>query len=136
MPPVTEAAPQPSLKEMLQQITGTPDKLENPFELAELLRMSGDLRAAAKYYQVALARQQGNTPQAARRRAWMLFQAACCLRNSDPKGAKRLYQQLLDEYPQSPWSVPAQTLLDLVDWYDAEQPWELIRQCMGVDTDN
>src|SRR5210317_1073828 len=30
-----------SLKEMLQQMSGTPDKLEKPFELAELLRRSG-----------------------------------------------------------------------------------------------
>jgi hypothetical protein len=129
---VAAAAPEPqyNLKDMLQQMSGKQDTIENPFELAEVLRSSGHLKQAADYYQVALGRAQANTPRGARRRAWMLFQMGCCLRTSDPAGSKRFYQQLLDEYPNSPWSESAQSLLALVSWYDAEKPVELIGQCM------
>jgi outer membrane protein assembly factor BamD (BamD/ComL family) len=57
-----------------------------------------------------------------------LFQIGNCLRNDDLPAAAKTYQQLLTEYPNSPWADLAKARRDLIAWYLKDNPVKLIAE--------
>ena len=122
--PVTDQTLQ-MLKSMLQH----PERLHNPFELGEVLFLSGHLKDAAICYQEALSRSPASAGDKAgptRNRAWILFQIGNCLRDDDLPTAMKMYKQLIAEYPDSPWVDLAKAWSKLIDWYQKDNPRVLI----------
>ena len=113
---------------MLENISQHPEKLDNPFELAEVLFLSGHLNQALVCYREALKRNNPDDAQSAQERAWILFQIANCLRNVDRPMAMKTYRQLIAEYPDSPWTDLAKAQDKLVDWFDKDKPAALITE--------
>ena len=102
--------------EILKDMSQHPEKIENPFELAEILFNAGCLNEAAICYQQALLRmtnQSQNDPD----KAWILFQIGNCLRNSDLQKALESYRKLVDEFPDSQWSEMAKAQCTLINWF-------------------
>ena len=114
--------------QMLDGLSQHPDQAENPFELAEILFLSGNTKAAAKFYQQALSRKSNDDIRLAQDRAWILFQLGNCLREDDPPTAKEMYKQLITEHPDSPWTDLAKAQHELVDWYQTDKPRVLMRE--------
>ncbi|MHC4150032.1 MAG: hypothetical protein ACYSR5_11165, partial [Planctomycetota bacterium] len=73
----------------LTELSQQPDQLENPLALAEVLFLSGHLKEAATFYQLALNQISPEQPDQTQNRPWILFQIANCLRNSDPTAAMK-----------------------------------------------
>ena len=122
--------------DVLKNLTQHPEQAEHPFELAEVLFTSGRLKEAGIFYHEALKRSSPDKESAvqappcnAQNRAWMLFQAGNCLRDYDdlPSAAK-LYEQLITEYPDSPWTDFAKTECQLINWYQKDNPHKLIAE--------
>jgi len=112
--------------QMLENLSQHPEQLDNPFELAELLFLSGYLREASVLYREALNRSSPDEPDSAQDRAWILFQIGNCLRDDDPLTAKKMYRQVITEYPDSPWTDLAKARDKLIDWYQNNKPRTLI----------
>jgi tetratricopeptide (TPR) repeat protein len=114
--------------QILKHISQHPEQLSNPFELAEVLFLSGHLKEALACYQEALKRREPHDARSAQERAWILFQVANCLRDIDRPLAMKTYRQLITEYPDSPWTELAKAQDKLVDWFDKDKPVSLITQ--------
>jgi len=121
--PVTEQTLQ-MLKSLLQH----PERLHSPFELGELLFLSGHLKDAAICYQEALSRSSPDKADPAQNRVWTLFQIGNCLRDDDLPTAMKMYRQLIAEYPDSPWADLAKARSKLIDWYQKDNPRVLITE--------
>jgi len=142
--PLTEAPNQPAETEIkfkkpyesvsdktlriLADLSKHPDRLENPLKLAEVLFLSGNTKEATVFYQEALGRKGTDDARSAQDRAWILFQIGNCLRTDDPPTAKRMYRQLIGEYPDSPWVDLAKAQDKLIDWYQTDKPRTLIEE--------
>jgi tetratricopeptide (TPR) repeat protein len=114
--------------QMLRTLAQEPEKLENPLELAETVFASGNEKEASLFYSEALKRKDPNDIGSSSERAWILFQIGNCLRNSDLPAAAKTYQQLLTEYPNSPWTELARARSDLIAWYLKDEPDKLMLQ--------
>ena len=142
--------------QMLKSLLQHPERLHNPFELGEVLFLSGHLKDAAICYQEALRRsspdkadpnqkpqQDAKVPDVVlgprlagtktgmfsiRNRAWILFQIGNCLRDDDLPTAMKMYSQLIAEYPDSPWADLAKARSKLIDWYQKDNPRVLITE--------
>jgi len=115
--------------ETLQQfnkLSQHPDRMNNPLELGEVLFLSGHLKEAAIAYQQALNRTEANNVNSSGDRAWIMFQIGNCLRNDDPPAAAKTYKQLIQEYPNSPWTEFAKTEDKLIEWYQKDTPEKLV----------
>lgn len=121
--PITEETLQ-----MLRALAQSPEKLDNPLELAEVVFFSGNLKEASLFYRKALKRKDPNDIGSSGDRAWILFQIGNCLRNDDLPAAAKAYQQLLTEYPNSPWTELAKARSDLITWYLKNEPDKLMQQ--------
>lgn len=121
--PVTEETLQ-KLKELSQY----PDKLDNPFEMGEILFLSGNLKEAAIFYQEALNSKSPDDASSAWDRAWILFQIGNCLQGDDPPSAMKMYGQLITEFPNSLWKDLAQARSKLLEWYQNNKPDKLIAE--------
>ncbi len=119
----------PGILERLTKLSDRPEALMNPFGIAEILYSTGHLQEAARFYEKALERVSRDDPADARKRAWIIFQRANCLRRHQPAQAMDSYQMLLSEHPDSPWRDSAQIWLKLAEWYSKEKPIELIQEC-------
>jgi len=120
--------------QMLENISQQNDQLCKAFELAEILFLSGHLKQAGMFYQQALNRKDPNDIMSAEVRAWTLFQIGNCLLASDQVGddlltAKKMYRQLITEYPNSIWTDLAKARQNLIDWYLNDKPQTLIAEC-------
>jgi hypothetical protein len=82
-----------------------------PAALAGVLFLGGHRDVAARFYEIATAVESDS-----RDKAWLLFQAANCHREIDPKAAAAAYEKLLAEHPESVWSPIAKIQKDLLDW--------------------
>ena len=121
----------PVTGQTLQMLTGLlkePQKLNNPAQLAEILYLDGKLREAAALYQEALRLTRPDDNAQTANRAWFLFQAANCLRDSDITAAAKLFTQLITEYPDSPWTESAKAQNKIILWYQQDNPDKLIAQ--------
>ena len=115
--------------QMLARFAQDPNQVENPFELGEVLYISGHLREAAVFYQEALNRIiDVHKTKAALNRPWILFQLANCLRENDLPAAKKIYVQLITEYPESPWIELAKARGKIIDWFLKDKPQTLINE--------
>ena len=122
---------EPVTNQTLQILVGIaqdPNQLENPFELGEVLYVSGHLREAAVFYQEALNRIDADKTGAAQNRPWILFQLANSLREHDLPAAKKIYVQLITEYHESPWVELAKTRGKIIDWFLKDKPQTLITE--------
>jgi len=114
--------------QILKNLSQHPDKVNNPFQLADILFLDGRLKEAAIFYQEALNRIGKEDVRSADDRAWILFQIGTCLRNDDLTTAMKAYRQLITEYPSSPWTELAKALEKLIDWYQKDKPRESIAE--------
>lgn len=112
--------------ELLGNMSEKPGRVENPFELGEVLFLSGYLKEAAVFYQEALSRIDANNINLAQERAWILFQIGNCLRSIDMPVASKMYGQLISEYPNSPWTELANVQVGLIEWLRRDEPQKLI----------
>jgi len=108
-----------------------PNAVTHPFRMAEILYASGRTRQAAPFYQRALAQLDGQDHKTAAQRQWILLQLGRCWRQDDPAQARRMFSQLISEYPDSPWVDLARAWQGLTDWYLTERPSRLIEQTPG-----
>ncbi len=115
--------------QILENLTQIPDQLKNPFEVAEVLFLSGHAREATMFYQEAFNRKGPNDLDSAREKAWILFQIGNCQRNNDLQSAKKTYRQLIAEYPDYPWTDLAKVREKLIDWRLEDKPHALIKEC-------
>ena len=124
--------------QMLRNLAQNPEKLDNPLELGEILFVSGNVKEASTFYSEALKRKDPNDVSVSRDRAWILFQIGNCLRNDDLPAAAKMYQQLLTEYPNSPWADMATAQRNLIAWYLKDEPVKLIAELKhaGSEQDN
>lgn len=113
---------------MLDNLIQQPEQLDNPFELAEILYLSGHLKEAAVFYQEALNRQTAETENSVQNRPWILFQIGNCLRNHDASTATKMYGKLLAEFPKSDWADLARAENELINWYQQDKPRTLIAE--------
>jgi hypothetical protein len=134
-PKETQTTPGPSYEPVTEQTLQTlrnllhhPEQLNNPFELGEVLFLSGHLKEASVAYKEALKRKSPDGPGPAQDRAWVLFQIGNCLRNDDLPSRAKIYSQLIREYPDSPWSDLAKAQYKLIDWYMKDKPRTLIAE--------
>jgi len=125
-PPPYEPVTNQTLQ-MLENLSQHPDQVNNPFELAEVLFLSGHLKEASIFYQEALNRSTTDKADSVQNRAWILFQIGNCLRDQDPPMAIKMYRQLITEYPDSPWTDLAKAQDKLINWYQNDKPRMLIR---------
>ncbi|MHC4271052.1 MAG: tetratricopeptide repeat protein [Planctomycetota bacterium] len=119
--PITEETIQ-----YLEKLSQKPEQVDDPFEIAELLFLSYHLDEAALFYAEALNRTSSENSISAQRRAWILFQMGNCLRKTEPDRAKQIYTQLINEFPESSWTVPAQGQVQLIDFYLTDKPETII----------
>ena len=124
--------------QMLRNLAQDPEKLDNPLELGEILFVSGNVKEASTFYSEALKRKDPNDVSVSWDRAWILFQTGNCLRNDDMPAAVKMYQQLLTEYPNSPWADLATAQSNLIAWYLKDEPVKLMLQVKqgGSEQDN
>ena len=114
--------------QMLLKSAQDPNQLVNPFGLGETLYFSGYLKEAAVFYQEALNRMGTENNQEGPNRAWTLFQLANCLRESDLPAAKKVYVQLITDYPGSLWVDSAKARVKVIDWFLKDKPQTLIAE--------
>lgn len=110
----------------LKNLSQDPRKINNPFELAEILFRNGNYKEAALFYQEALNRTTSNGMKSSVDRAWLIFQAGNCLRNHDMAEAAKMYSRLVTEYPGSIWADIAMIQNQLITWYQKDNPERLI----------
>jgi len=113
-----------SLKNMSQH----PEQVDNPFELGEILFLSGYLKESAVFYQEALKRPGKKEAGSVGDKPWILFQIGNCLQNDDQSTAIKMYRQVITEYPDSPWADLAKTMEQLTDWEQKDNPRALIAE--------
>lgn len=121
---------------MLEKVSQQPDAarvfqesgLRNPAELGDILFLSGHLEQAAVFYQQALSHMASDHAVSAEQKAWVLFQLGNCLRAVDLPAARKMYRQLIVEYPDSPWSDLAKAREKLIEWYLKDKPLSLVEK--------
>jgi tetratricopeptide (TPR) repeat protein len=113
---------------MLEKMSQNPSQLYDPLALGEVLFLSGRLKKAAKFYRQAFERMERDDVASGQDRAWALFQTGNCLRYDDLPSAKKIYEQLLAEYPDSPWSDLVKARMRLIDWYLQVEPKSLVAE--------
>jgi tetratricopeptide (TPR) repeat protein len=110
----------------LTALIANPQSVVDPLAVAESLFHQGNLKAAAKFYNLALERlaDETNNPN----RPWAIFQAANCIRQDDPAGANKLYQQLITQYPASDWTAAAHSQQQIITWYQQNSPKKILEK--------
>ena len=116
----------PKTMERLEDMLRNPNQVRDPLELAELLFLSGHRTEAAVFYEQALARTMPSDRSTENDRAWILFQLANCLRETDIARAKDLYMKLVSEHPGSAWTELAKAHGRLITWYQSAKPQQLM----------
>jgi len=116
--------------QMLENLLQHPDQVGNPFELGEVLFLSGNTKEAAVFYQEALNRTAPGDARSAQDRAWILLQIGDCLRDDKPQTAMESYRQLIMEYPDSLWTDLANAQDKLIEWLEKDKPRTLIGEAV------
>jgi hypothetical protein len=116
----------PAIIEKIEIIKTQPQKIDQPFLLAELLHSNGYLEYAVYFYNITLA---DKTTSQQIDKAWVLLQKANCQKQYEPVKAVDTYKQIISDYPDSTWVQPAQANQDLLNLYIQQKPKELIELC-------
>ncbi|MHC4387103.1 MAG: tetratricopeptide repeat protein [Planctomycetota bacterium] len=120
--------------QMLRELLRHPDRLDNPFELAEVLFLSGHVKEAALAYKEALNRRSPNQPDLTNDRAWILLQIGNCLRYDNMPAAAQSYKKLITEYPDSPWCDLAKAQYKLIEWHLEDEPQTLTAEDVSLNS--
>jgi hypothetical protein len=120
------AALSPAALDRLNRLMKDPNLVQDPLELAELLFLNSRLPEAAVFYEKALMLTIPNDPATSDDRAWILFQWATSLRQTDTTKARDTYLKLISEFPNSPWTELAKANGRLINWYESTKPQQLI----------
>lgn len=120
----------------LQDFIERPEETQNPLLLAEVLFLSGYNKQAAIFYFEALDRLKKEGTLSIHDKAWLLLQTAGCLKDTDIRQASTTYKEVFTQCPSSTWAPVAKIQSDLLDWMQAEKPYELIEKCKSELTIN
>ena len=112
----------------LKDLSQTPNQINNPFQLAEILYTSGCLTEAGNCYQAALDRISDEESNHLQDKAWILLQIGNCLKNKDPQAALEKYQTVISEFPLSQWARVAKAKSDAIDWFLKDQPEKVLNE--------
>ena len=93
-------------------------KVPYPLELADTLYRKGQYELAGRYYRMAM---KAADKSDAAVYPWLLFQAANCLRHTEPRQAETMYQELIRLYPNSVWAAAAQARYKMLTWLNINQ---------------
>ena len=106
-----------------------PQNILDPMPIADALFHHGNMKDAARFYQLALKRMADETGKTDYpNRPWALFQAANCIRRDDPLEAYKLYQKLISEYPNSNWTAAARARQEVIAWYQQNKPANVLEK--------
>ena len=128
-PPLPDQVPTPGPRtgvdaETLARIQALPpDQPDKAVALADALFRGGYLEPAYVLYERAFQREPPGETQ-----GWVLFQMANCRRPADADAARKLYQRLVTEYPDSPWSISAACQERLIEWRQANELGPLLER--------
>lgn len=125
-PPEQDDRLAPKTIKKLENALQDPNQVGDPLELAELLFLSGHRTEAAVFYERALARTTPHDRATEDDRAWIMFQLANCLRETDLARAKDLYMKLVSEHPGSAWTELAKAHGRLITWYQSAKPQQFM----------
>lgn len=117
----------PQTLKIIRTLALDPNQIPNPLELAEILFKNKNLKEAAAFYRAALNRNSQDSLMSANNKAWMLFQIGNCLKEINPTDAQKAYTELIDQYPDSQWVETAKVRDKLIQWFENEKPWALIK---------
>jgi Tfp pilus assembly protein PilF len=104
-----------------------PDDPAQAARLADTLFADGHFEPAYAVYGAALERETSEA-----RTAWLVFQMANCKKNSDPDLARRLYGQLIAQYPKSRWARPAKIQDKILQWRHVNEPQTVLAEARGA----
>jgi len=114
---------------VLAVLMDNPQNILDPLSIADALFHHGNIKDAAKFYQLALNRMADKTGKTDYpNRPWVLFQAANCIRPDDALEAYKLYQQLIVEYPNSNWTAAARARQEVIAWYQQNSPANVLEK--------
>ena len=103
--------------------SASPEAVADPVGLADALYLSKQPQAARVFYEHALKKAESDDDK-----AWLLFQIANCRRQKEPAKASEIYQKLLTDYPDSPWSAVAKAQDALITWRQGQEIEELFAE--------
>ncbi len=115
------ARPQIPPRVLAELVRASPEAVADPVGLADALFLSKHPQAAKVFYEHALKKAESDEDK-----AWLLFQIANCRREKEPAKASEIYQQLLAQYPDSPWSAVAKAQDLLIKWRQAHDIEQLL----------
>ena len=121
-------SPQDELTLTLEKI----DTITSPLQLADVLYRQGyyDL-AFDNYCTVAEQLPEEHVTD----RQWVLFQKANCCRYSNPNEAVGFYNELTQSFPNSKWAAAANSRRKIIEWNQANQIKDLVKN-EADDTNN
>jgi tetratricopeptide (TPR) repeat protein len=90
----------------------------NAMATADALYQAKDYSHAVRFYQMAAESKDQDVPASCQ---WALYQTANCLRYQDGDTAIKAYQQLIAEYPNSPWTAAATAQQKNLEWFKQNQ---------------
>lgn len=107
-----------TLKELAQRV---PESVADPIRLGDALYRSGHRDQALFIYRNAMAETRDPEDQ-----LWLNYQMGCCLKDTEPAEARKLFQQVRSTAPDSPWAELADIQLQLADWMERNQPTQFL----------
>ena len=93
------------------------ESVVSPELLAESLYKGNCLNAAYALYKKCFEKTKVDNDK-----SWFLYQMANCMRKSDRAKAIKLYGQVMQEYGETVWAVPAKSHKDILQWLDSKRP--------------
>jgi len=110
---------------LIKDLIDNPESFNSFFELGEIMFDSNRLSDASVFYKRALNSADKDDKE---NRAWITFQLANCLRNTDYSKAIEYYKMLIAEFPHCEWSDFAKDQIKLLSWYLNDDPQGLIKK--------
>jgi hypothetical protein len=112
--------------EELVALAKDPNAIAEPLALAQTLYRTGYFKEAAIFYEIAADRTtaMGRT-LSSDDKAWILLQLAVCHQDA-PATAIGVLDKLIAEYPKSIWTSAAVTKRDILQWYQNDNPRQLL----------
>jgi len=114
-----KSTPEDNLAVRLEKV----EKVLSPLQLADVLYRQGHYQLAFENY---CAVYEGLSEDQTEDRQWILFQKANCCRYSDLNEAIGLYNELIKSFPNSKWTVAANSRLKIIEWRQLNQIRELV----------
>lgn len=105
---------------LLKMLADNPENIVNPLDVAESLFNTGNLKDAAKFYQLAL--QRSRTDKQNPDQPWIVLQLANCIRHENPDRAYNIYQELISEYSDSYLVPTARAQQLIISWFKEKKP--------------